>query len=696
MSRQDGYIMKPSEQKDFRKLLISDSWQRAMAGFARLSGLTIKCVGSDGAVLGRSYEERYLCRLIRGTGKGLQRCRSQCGLRIARSLRDGEPVTFICYAGLLCFTIPLKADQQVIGAIFGGKICTDAPVSSKYMALAAECGLNHDQLFKAIGELRIGKFREVQNAVTYLTSVGQTLTDSYRQTQNFGRNFSKLFSLFHLGNDLNLVMDSHELFGLILNSLSILFDLTGCSLVLLDPSGKHFITQSYCGAEELGLQSFNPGIQNGLVSQILKEHKPVYTSERIQIEKSVFNEKVHSVYLFPIYLGQKVRGLICIVNTGLSENNVRMIHAFCDQAAMAIQNVELRIRLKNRILDITNLGMLTTEVGETRELNELFHLILNKSTEIVKAEQASLMILDEASRELTIKACKGMPENVIRNLHIKVGEGIAGRVVEKGEPLLVEDIEKDLRVKRKKKMKYKTKSFISIPLIMNDRPIGVLNISDKITGEIFNEDDLKIVRIFASQVAIALERTQLYQRSKEMEQVLITDHLTNLLNRRYFFERTTEEIARAQRHSYPLSLMMIDVDDFKWYNDHHGHLAGDEALRSVAAVIRETVRNIDFVARYGGEEFTVVLPQTSKREAVVIGERLLKEVEKFYFPYEEDQPIGNFTISAGLATYPEDARNIKSLIDAADKALYRAKASGKNRLSLFRKPEKRSMNQEEK
>ena len=103
----------------------------------------------------------------------------------------------------------------------------------------------------------------------------------------------------------------------------------------------------------------------------------------------------------------------------------------------------------------------------------------------------------------------------------------------------------------------------------------------------------------------------------------------------------------------------------------------------MTAVIRDTVRNIDFVARYGGEEFTVVLPQTSKEEAMVIGERLRKEVENFYFPYEENQPLGNFTISIGLATYPEDARNLKGLIDSADKALYGAKDIGKNQLRIY-------------
>ncbi len=671
------------DQKSFRGLLSSETCQRSIGSFVGMSGLSVKCIGTDGVILGKSYEERNLCKLIRSSDKGLASCRTHCGKRISHSIKQGEPAVFTCHAGLLCFSTPLKVRDHIMGVVFGGKILTDTPVLSKYAKIAEEYGLSRDAMFQALGELRVGKIKEIRNAMDYLNTLGEAVCNQYTQSHQLGQRFSKLFTLFHLGNDLNLAMDNHELYGLIINSLTILFDLRGCFLMLMDPSQRQFLPQSCYGPEEWELSSFQADPDIGIIRQMLEEHRPVHTEDRFQIEKSGFNESIESVYLFPIHFAQKIGGCVCIVNSRLTEETLRMIQTFCDQAALAIQNLELRKKLQSRVLDITNIGMLSSEVEEVREINELFELILKRSTEIVKAEQASLMILDEATQELTIKACKGMPENILKNIRVSP-EGVAGKVIREGKPLLVEDIEKDSRTRQKKRMRYRTKSFVSIPLVLNDRSIGVINISDKVTGEIFNQDDLKVLKIFASQAVIALERTQLYERSKEMEQVLITDHLTGLLNRRYFFERTTEEIARAQRHSHPLSLMMIDVDDFKWYNDQNGHLAGDDALRNVTAVIRDTVRNIDFVARYGGEEFTVVLPQTFKEEAMIIGERLRKEVESFYFPYEENQPLGNFTISIGLATYPEDARNLKGLIDAADKALYGAKDIGKNQLRIYR------------
>ncbi len=671
------------DQKTYQQWMTSKSWRRSIDGFARLSGLTVKCIGADGTMIGPPMEERNLCRLIRRSEKGLARCRSHCGRKIVRSLRTGRADLFSCYAGLHCFSVPLKLQGEVIGAIFGGKILTDAPVVSRYVKMADTFQLDHAGMFKAIGELRIGKIQELREAMEYLASLGQALIAPAVQTRRFGQNISRFFTLFHLGNDLNLVRDSQELYGLIINSLSILFDLKGCSLMLLDSQEASLLTQSFYGPESWDLPHFRTGIDQGIIARAFREHKPVHTRDRYQIAKSGFNEKIEQIYTFPLHFGRKVGGVINIYNSSLSEDEIPMIRAFCNLAVMAIQNVDLRKNLNNRILEISNLGLMTHEVGKVRELDGLFQLILNRSTEMVKAEQASLMILDDTTKELTIKASKGVPEHLVRTLRLKKGEGVAGKVLERAMPLLVTDIEGDPRLGLQKKMRYKTKSFISIPLVLKDEPIGVLNITDKISGEVFNEDDLKIIKIFASQAVIALERTKLYEHSKEMEQVLITDHLTGLLNRRYFFERMTEEITRAERHSYPLSLMMIDVDDFKWYNDQNGHLAGDDALKSVSALIRDTIRNIDFVARFGGEEFTVVLPQTTKQEAVVIGERLLKEVEKFYFPYEENQPLGKFTISIGLATYPEDARKVKALIHAADQALYRSKETGKNRMHLY-------------
>ncbi len=163
----------------------------------------------------------------------------------------------------------------------------------------------------------------------------------------------------------------------------------------------------------------------------------------------------------------------------------------------------------------------------------------------------------------------------------------------------------------------------------------------------------------------------------------ITDGLTGLYNHRYFQDRLEEELERSQRYGQPSALLMIDLDDFKCYNDANGHIAGDVLLADVAKLIRKTVRKVDVVARYGGEEFAVILPATKKKGALIIAHRLCQKTANSKFPNQEVMPRKAITISMGLAVYPDDAKDKAKLIDMADKALYHAKKAGKNQVYSY-------------
>ena len=161
------------------------------------------------------------------------------------------------------------------------------------------------------------------------------------------------------------------------------------------------------------------------------------------------------------------------------------------------------------------------------------------------------------------------------------------------------------------------------------------------------------------------------------------DELTGLYNYRFLQEYLEREIIRGSRYSTPVSLLMVDVDDFKKYNDEFGHEAGNEILAAIAGLLRESVRELDLTVRYGGEEFTIVLPSTTKAGAELVAQRARKTIEDHDFAREAPQRSGKLTVSMGLATYPHDAQDINGLIRRADQALYMAKADGKNRVQLY-------------
>ena len=202
--------------------------------------------------------------------------------------------------------------------------------------------------------------------------------------------------------------------------------------------------------------------------------------------------------------------------------------------------------------------------------------------------------------------------------------------------------------------------------------------SDFITKP-FNADQITIV------ISRTLENRKLHQLAQEreyFEHLSNTDGLTELYNHRYFHNILNIEVERERRYKRPLSLLMIDIDDFKSCNDTHGHLAGDVVLQQVGALVKKSTRGCDYVARYGGEEFAVILPETSKQEALVVAERIRASIAEHLFTTSTGNSIGNVTVTIGLSSFPEDAQERVELIDKADKSLYQGKTSGKNRICV--------------
>jgi diguanylate cyclase (GGDEF)-like protein len=179
---------------------------------------------------------------------------------------------------------------------------------------------------------------------------------------------------------------------------------------------------------------------------------------------------------------------------------------------------------------------------------------------------------------------------------------------------------------------------------------------------------------------------KLRESRAELERVSVTDELTGLVNRRRLMAELERELKRSDRHGHPFAILMLDVDNFKHFNDTFGHPAGDAVLKRLAKTLHECVRDVDTVARYGGEEFTVILPETPAAEAARVAERVRASAERDRFTPEEGGPELSVTVSVGYAVFPEHARTPETLIEAADHALYTSKASGRNRVSSAQRP----------
>jgi diguanylate cyclase (GGDEF)-like protein len=312
-----------------------------------------------------------------------------------------------------------------------------------------------------------------------------------------------------------------------------------------------------------------------------------------------------------------------------------------------------------------------------------YNSIVSNSKELLQSERASLLVLNEDSNELIMKAASGLATDLAKVDPIRVGEGVSGQVIDNGKPIFAADLRLEGRTPAPAERRYKTYSFISYPITIGERKIGVLNVTDKASGRTFDEVDLSLLEIIGPQVALALERAEWQERATEFQLMSITDPLTTLPNRRYLEERLMEELNRSKRYDYPMSFLMIDIDDFKAYNDKNGHQAGDLALQITAHCLKSGLRAADVASRYGGEEFCILLPQTALAEAGAIAERIRQRVSTTHFPHGKTQPLGSVTVSIGVSTFSAMINTSENIIAAADRALYQAKNMGKDRIEFY-------------
>jgi len=331
-----------------------------------------------------------------------------------------------------------------------------------------------------------------------------------------------------------------------------------------------------------------------------------------------------------------------------------------------------RFREKKVLTEFERLSQMT---DPSTGLEELYILIINSCIKGTKADGGSLFIFDEERKELSLKTAWGLDEGIIGLIKRKANEKLQlWRKQKLPQPIVNRKESESLSEDFKGVSEIETG--MCMPLIgRGEKLIGLITLHNKRKSRHFLDEEKRLFSTFANYSAQAIENTMLY---KSTEHLSITDGLTGLYNHRHFQEQLEVEVKRAQRYDLNLSLIMIDLDHFKEFNDSYGHLEGDTLLRKIAQILKSSLRETDFVARYGGEEFAVILPETNKEGGSIAAERVRRAISEQTF----GEVGAKMTVSLGVASYPDDACLRADLIKAADDALYRAKSEGRNRTCL--------------
>jgi diguanylate cyclase (GGDEF)-like protein len=465
-----------------------------------------------------------------------------------------------------------------------------------------------------------------------------------------------------------------EILRRLVENISRLLPAQSIELLTRDKQKGVYCTQS----GNVSLNSTDPVITRLLAGEEFVQQRAVTQRETSGSTGTAFTT------LLPIVVRGYIEHVLAFFGPPCSENDIHMALSFCQQAALAIETCDMNRNLDRKFDRLTSLVSLVDDITTDQNYRNLLQTVLEKSSELLLAEQGSIMLLEKETDALLLEASKGEYNAASWHVRIPKGVGIAGRVALLGEPILVENVEQDPRTLKKNEAKYKTSSFVCVPLKIDQRVVGVMNFTDKSSGEIFDDVDLRLAQAFASHAAVVLDRKHMYEQAEILKRQAITDDLTGLLNRGYLMRRMEEELARSQRYATLTSIVLIDVDDFKKINDTHGHAMGDLVLRKLAGMMTNAVRSIDIIGRYGGDEFIIILPETDTFFAAHIAERLLADITMTDFPPGHPEAgVGKITVSMGIATYPTHATSAEVLMEHADEALYRAKAGGRNRVVTY-------------
>ncbi len=663
---------------NLQDLFATDAWQDSFAALSESLGFSLSIFSRDGKLLYNSHTASW-CHRFRSSAPGLiTSCETHCRPFMENALETGRPDVFKCYLNVMSFAVPLryKAEQAVILGQGSFSSLEDFHESVKHLHAA---GLDTASLAAPTAFTSYPKTRIVCDFT--IDAVHRLLGGD--RDPSPGNDFESLKKFIH-GRSAPAGEQPEALYRRLLRELPSLVDAGGCTVFVRDRQRRGYMSLSRLsgnGGEPVSLCD-----TGGIVQGLLAGKPFMLSADSAAVTDAGFFKHRGVLYFFPIIVQGQLDGVLCITDRDFKTSDMHIITALCRQTALAIENNHLRQELFRKFDGFAALSELTRAITSIQNYPLLLRRILDGSAGLLKAEQGSLMLIDQETEDLLLSAQKGTVEGLADQIRIHRGEGIAGRVAAFGEALLVEDLEQDQRIRQKNRLHYKTRSFVSIPIKIGNRVIGVLNLSDKTTGEVFNEEDLKLIQAFATHAAIVMDWNVSLHKTEELEKLTVTDHLTGLANRRYLFERLKEELTRSERHGHRLSLLMLDLDGFKHCNDSQGHPFGDRVLKETALTLSNTVRSIDIASRYGGDEFIVILPETDEALAMDIAERIRCNLEKKCAGPSQDGDCGvqeRITASIGIACYPEHGSTLEQLLKNVDTALYCAKKSGKNRSAVF-------------
>ncbi|MBU1626657.1 sensor domain-containing diguanylate cyclase [bacterium] len=464
------------------------------------------------------------------------------------------------------------------------------------------------------------------------------------------------------------------------------------SVMMVDEGSNELFIKASRGMEDKIVRDTRIPIGVGISGIVAKIKQPIILSKSRPVPPfivlgSLARPDIYSSIIAPLSSGDKVFGTINInsksPNDEFTEESIRSIMKLSEKTVSVIEKLSRLEKFDTEIKQMTSFLDIIRRLNSSRDIESLkatLSYISDLIMDITGASSSAFVSTTKLEDNLDFLNVKNLSEQFLsEGIEWDLNYGIGGMTCREESIKYFDDLSKYEMIHSPYFKNEGIISLVSIPIKVDNYVAAIYYFMHNAPLN-FTKEKLDYLKNLGHEIGVTFSNVKEHY---ELKQLAFVDNVTRVFNRNYWTQRLLEEIKRSDRSHNPLTLVIFDIDNFKKCNDQFGHIAGDEVLRRVAAIIKENSREVDYVGRYGGEEFGLILPNLTEDVAFKVTERIREQVESSEFIRREYQKI-SVTLSAGIAVYPQDAKTDRDLIDSADKAMYLSKKRGKNRTSIFR------------
>ncbi len=495
-----------------------------------------------------------------------------------------------------------------------------------------------------------------------------------------------LHTLQRLSRDMTASLNIKEVYEAIFRGVRELMDCDAFFVALVDQKAKvlNFVFRVNQG---IITPPISLPLEDGAIDLVIRTRQAIHvadvTSEsRFKITESGGWSTANSLICVPMVLADRVIGVLSAQSfrrNAYHQTQIESLTIFAAQAAIAIQNAQYFAETQRKMKQLSVLNEVARIVSSTIEIDQLLDLIYDQVRRVLPTDTYFVALTDIEKRVQTIAIMVDDGERFPPR-EIPFGAGLVSLVVTRRAPLLVKRLSEErqtIAVAAFQVGKPRlSESWLGVPMMTSEHFVGVIAVASY-QPDAFDESDQVLLQNIASQAGIAIDNARHHSVVQDQAR---RDSLTQVFNHGYILDCLQRELEEAKRTSSSLSVIMLDIDNFKEYNDRYGHLAGDAILRSTVQAILRNVKKTDSVGRWGGEEFVIVLPKTDTKLACGVAERIRKTLARSKIVDDQSREVPVPTVSQGIASFPRDAGQSFALVDAADTNLYRAKSQGRDQI----------------